>query len=76
MGKWQLGVELTLEDRGLLRVFEIEQGMSLNLFLQKVKLDQTKSYLKVWNICRNEKFIRDIKSFVGAGNVFKSVSYV
>jgi hypothetical protein len=33
MGKWQLGVELTLDDRGLLRVFEIEQGMSLNLFL-------------------------------------------
>ena len=30
--------------------------MSLNTFLQKMKLDQTKSYLKAWNICRNEKF--------------------
>ena len=38
------------------RIFEIEQEMSLHRVLQQVQLHNTKSDLKVWNLCTDGKF--------------------
>lgn len=55
MGNWHLRVELTVA--GGFKSFEAEQVMSLDLFLQEAKLNQTKPDLKVRNIYRDGKFI-------------------